>query len=156
MEKTKQKDYRLTETMRSAILPDMDKYRGGDGDTSNWKTNFHTPALDDCFQELRIYGWAAEKDWTCCNNCGRAEMEEYFGNNKPYVFYHFQSAENLNETGSVYLNYGVVGATDNLIIKKAKKLYETLKAYNLNPEWDGTLYSSIKITVSKRSYFVVF
>ena len=149
MKKTNQKDYRLAEAMRTAILPDLDKYRGGNGDTSNWKTNFHTPALDDRFQELRIYGWAAEKDWTCCNTCGRAEMEEYFGKNKPYVFYHLQSAENLNETGSVYLNYGITGGTDNQMIKIGKELSKTLEAYNLKPEWNGKLETKIKITVRK-------
>ena len=149
MKKTNQKDYHLAEAMRTAILPDLDKYRGGNGDTSNWKTNFHTPALDDCFQELRIYGWAAEKDWTCCNTCGRAEMEEYFGKNKPYVFYHLQSAENLNETGSVYLNYGITGGTDNQMIKIGKELSKTLEAYNLKPEWNGKLETKIKITERK-------
>ena len=111
----------------------MDKARGGNGDASTWSTNFHTPAIDACFKELRIYGWAAEKDWTCCNTCGHAEMKDYFGKGKPYVFYHMQGADELNSTGSVHLSYGFIGgATENQIIKKAKKLCETLEAYNLN------------------------
>jgi len=144
-----QKQYRLTEAMRNAALPDMDLSRGGNGDASNWKTNFHTPAIDDCFQELRIYGWAAEKDWTCCNTCGHAETEDYFGKGKPYVFYHMQGADELNSTGSVHLNYGFTGGSPNQIIKKARNLYETLEAYNLDPKWNGMLDDKIKITERK-------
>ena len=149
MKKDKQTEYRTIEAMRAATLPDMDKARGGNGDASTWSTNFHTPAIDACFKELRIYGWAAEKDWTCCNTCGHAEMEDYFGKEKPYVFYHMQGADELNSKGSVHLSYGIGGATENQIIKKAKKLCETLEAYNLTPEWNGKLETKIKITERK-------
>ena len=146
MKKTKQTEYRMIEAMRAASLPDMDKARGGNGDASTWSTNFHTPAIDACFKELRIYGWAAEKDWTCCNTCGPAEMEDYFGKEKPYVFYHMQGAELFNKTGQVYLNHGAYGPQR---IKKARQLFKTLEDYNLKPEWDGMLDTAIKITVRK-------
>ena len=122
MKKDKQTEYRTIEAMRAATLPDMDKARGGNGDASTWSTNFHTPAIDACFKELRIYGWAAEKDWTCCNTCGHAEMEDYFGKEKPYVFYHMQGADEVNSTGSVHLNYGFTGGSPNQIIKKAPNI----------------------------------
>ena len=149
MKKDKQTEYRTIEAMRAATLPDMDKARGGNGDASTWSTNFHTPAIDACFKELRIYGWAAEKDWTCCNTCGHAEMEDYFGKKKPSVFYHMQGADELNRTGSVHLNYGFTGGSPNQIIKKARKLCETLEAYNLEPKWNGMLDDNIKITERK-------
>ena len=142
-----QQSYRLAEAMRkSAALPQMSEFKGGNGDVSNWKTNFHTPALDDCFKELRIVGWVAEKDWACCNTCGHKEIEEYFGKEKPYVFYHQQGAELLNKTGQVYLNHGAYGPQR---IKKARQLFKTLEDYNLKPEWDGMLDTSIKITVEQ-------
>ena len=141
----KQHDYRLLEAMRaSAALPQMSKFKGGDGNIANWKTNFHTPALDECFKELRIVGWVAEKDWACCGTCGHKEMESYFGKEKPYVFYTQQGAEHLNESGRVYLNHGAYGLQR---IKKARQLFKTLEDYNLKPEWDGMLDTSMKITM---------
>ena len=139
-----QKEYRLAEAMRSSILPQMDKSKGGDGDTSNWKTEFHTPSLDDCFKELRIGGWTAEKDWTCCGTCGHHEMKIYF-TGKPYVFYSQQSAEGFNKTGKVYLSWSDNGKG----FKRGKELYETLKAYNLKPIWNGEADRGMEITAKK-------
>ena len=137
-----QKEYRLTEAMRVSAMPQMDQYKGGDGDISDWKTKFHTPSLDDCFKELRVGGWTAEKDWTCCGTCGHHEMKIYFPG-KPYVFYSQQSAEDLNNTGKVCLKWSDNGKG----FKRGKELYETLKAYNLKPIWNGEADRAMEITV---------
>lgn len=137
-----QKEYRLTEAMRVSAMPQMDQYKGGDGDISDWKTKFHTPSLDDCFKELRVGGWTAEKDWTCCGTCGNHEMKIYFPG-KPYVFYSQQSAEDLNNTGKVCLKWSDNGKG----FKRGKELYETLKAYNLKPIWNGEADRAMEITV---------
>ena len=137
-----QKEYRLTEAMRVSAMPQMDQYKGGNGDTSDWKTKFHTPSLDDCFKELRVGGWTAEKDWTCCGTCGNHEMKIYFPG-KPYVFYSQQSAEDLNNTGKVCLKWSDNGKG----FKRGKELYETLKAYNLKPIWNGEADRAMEITV---------
>lgn len=137
-----QKEYRLTEAMRVSAMPQMDQYKGGDGDISDWKTKFHTPSLDDCFKELRVGGWTAEKDWTCCGTCGNHEMKIYFPG-KPYVFYSQQSAEDLNNTGKVCLKWSDNGKG----FKRGKELYETLRAYNLKPLWNGEADRAMQISV---------
>lgn len=62
--------------------------------------------LDRAFEALRRAHVVAEQDFSCCNNCGHAEIGGGQGD-LGYVFFHQQDTERLVKTGSTYLSYGI-------------------------------------------------
>ena len=101
----------------------------------------NTPKIDAAFEKLWDLGIMAIKDWTCCQTCGHAEIKEELEEcgMTNYVFYHDQDTDDLNERGYTYLAFD--------LDKNAKKLVmKVFKHYGLNPEWNGSEKTRIKIT----------
>jgi hypothetical protein len=117
------------------------------------------PAVTDCdrldaaFEALNARGIMARHNWTCCNNCGRAEMPEEFmrlhgeweGN--PiigYVFYHNQGTEAAVQGSGLYLSFGSTQHADSeakyieQCLEIARTAIEALNAQGLKTTWDGT------------------
>lgn len=100
-----------------------------------------TPKIDEAFDKLNELGILARKDWTCCQTCGHYEIKDELKECglTNYVFYHDQDTDYLNERGFTYIAYG--------LDKKAKKVVmKVFKHYGLNPEWNGSEKTRIKIT----------
>src|SRR5262249_8044959 len=71
--------------------------------------------LDAAFEKLNEMGITARHNWSCCGNCGRAEMPDELERlngewqGTPivgYSFYHMQDTERAALDGSLYLSYG--------------------------------------------------
>ena len=62
--------------------------------------------LDRAFEALRRAHVVAEQDFACCNTCGHAEIEGG-QDDLGYVFFHQQDTDDLVESGSTYLSYGI-------------------------------------------------
>lgn len=90
------------------------------------------------FKELRSDGWFAEQDFMCCQTCGLAETPD----DKPYIFYHIQDTDTLNDYGYTYLSFGQM--TD----RQMKHCVSVLDKHMLCPEWDGDYKTRIRINPS--------
>ena len=78
------------------------------------------PAITDCdrldlsFVELESRGIVCRQNFSCCGNCGSAEIWDEIDEAhqskviRGYVFYHMQDTESAVEGYGLYLNYGSV------------------------------------------------
>lgn len=109
-------------------------------------------ALKHAFTELRKHGILALHDWTCCNTCGLADVEqlvyELAARNKHvrgFVFYHAQATDAALRDGVLYLNFGNVGTDDSDAAAEVigKEIVAALQAAGLATEWTGSANQKI-------------
>jgi hypothetical protein len=81
--------------------------------------------LGAAFRKLGQAGYFARWKFSCCQSCGWRAVPESFANKA--VFYHDQDADDLKETGSVYLCWRGDG----------EFICKTLNDAGLETEWDG-------------------
>jgi hypothetical protein len=116
--------------------------------------------LDLAFDDLNNAGILARQNFTCCGNCGSAEIGDEQDDSRHwngYVFFHQQDTQTLVDSGSVYLSYGVFqpenfdeAAYDLLPKKEQEEIYlagvldlvnsqviPRLTARGLTVEWNG-------------------
>jgi uncharacterized protein DUF6891 len=100
--------------------------------------------LDEAFAAFNRQGIVARQDFSCCNNCGFAEIwdeiekEEQDHPVDGYVFYHLQCTERAIETGQLLIAYGTVEEDEGLLVGVAKKVVAELRRVGLNASWGGT------------------
>ncbi len=108
--------------------------------------------LDQAFAALQQQGIVARQNFTCCQNCGLAEMgdeiAEFAKHTDPigYTFYHQQDTESAELDGSFCLAYGTVGGDENDALAIGGKVRQTLEAHGLTVEWNGQLDRRIEVT----------
>lgn len=109
--------------------------------------------LDAAFAELNAMGIMARHNWTCCGNCGAAEMPDELKrlkgkiNNKPiigYIFYHQQGTDNAGDNRGVHFSFGSTQGADSEAEYEAKSIAiartacDVLAKHGLRTNWDGT------------------
>jgi|Laugresu1bdmlbsd_1035121.scaffolds.fasta_scaffold00478_19 hypothetical protein len=90
--------------------------------------------LTKAFKELRMHGYFARQNFTCCQSCGWAEVPEDKGDKA--VFYHNQDYQSMKEGGDLYLAWSGDG---NLICN-------VLRENGMEVRWDGTSATRICVT----------
>jgi hypothetical protein len=116
------------------------------------------PAVTDCdrldraFADLERSGIVARQNFTCCQNCGHAEIGDAIGGaessgTKPvgYTFFHWQTTEHAVEDGNLYLYYGAVRAGGDASVRVARAVVETLERHDLAVDWNGSLDKAIRV-----------
>ena len=115
-----------------------------------WPVPTDCDRLDRAFERLEQAGIVARQDFTCCQNCGHAEIGDEIeqartrGPVRGYTFFHHQDTERAAEGGSLYLAYGAVLPKESseeawqqgqLVI--AHEVVAALQAEGLATSWNG-------------------
>ena len=77
----------------------------------------------------------AEKNFTCCQSCGHAEMED----TPNYIFYHQQTGESMKETNSCFFSHHF---KDDCVREQVKII-----AQSFGSSWDGSNNQTIEINL---------
>jgi hypothetical protein len=122
------------------------------------------PPLTDCdrldlaFDKLDDSGIVARQNFTCCQNCGHAEIgeeiDEAAGRGvevRGYTFYHQQDTDAAVAGDGVYLAYGTVGHDDTL--KVAREIVAAIESCGLKTEWNGSIDKRILVAMEWRRRF---
>jgi hypothetical protein len=111
---------------------------------SGWEGSTDCDRLNEAFASLNEQGIVARQDFSCCNNCGFAEIwdevekEEARHPVEGYVFYHLQSTERAIESGELLLCYGCIEDDSKALKRVANKIVEELLRVGLKARWQGT------------------
>lgn len=123
--------------------------------------------LASAFEVLRHDGFVAEMDFTCCQNCGHAEIgQQRSAGAYSYVFFHQQDSDGLADGAPLHLAYSFFedhpdapspelrdraqadppdpaakaayyDAYDELEVRVGRRVVEVLRTNGLQVEWDG-------------------
>lgn len=108
-----------------------------------WPRPTDCDRLDAAFAALQRRGVIARQNFSCCSNCGHAEMWDEMREMGPncrvsgYAFYHVQDTESAVEDGSLWVKYGAVAEGDEAAAAVGAAIAEELRQAGLTVEWDG-------------------
>lgn len=118
---------------------------------ATWPAVTDCDRLDAAFAELEGRGIVCRQDFSCCSNCGEAEIggemadveddgREVIG----YVFYHQQDTERAVDGGGVYLKYGPnTDGPDTAEI--GQMITAAVMAAGLTADWDGDPNNAVRV-----------
>ncbi|MFI5729534.1 DUF6891 domain-containing protein [Kribbella sp. NPDC051587] len=118
-----------------------------------WPESTDADRLAAAFAELDAAGVVARMNFTCCQNCGHAEIDDERPEDREssaYVFFHQQDADGLaEEPAALYLAYGVFDADKNpweaRVVDAGHQITKTLRAHDLPVTWSGTSAQRIQV-----------
>lgn len=132
----------------------------------SWPDLTDCDRLDAAFEELDAAGILARHNWTCCSNCGRAEIPDEFERlggeweGAPlvgYTFYHMQDVDAAVDGFGIHLNYGstVPAADEETYLRESvrigERVREVLERHGLRVDWDGS-YAKPGVAGGERSH----
>lgn len=124
---------------------------------AKWTTPTDCDKLDAAFKALERNGVVARQNFTCCSNCGEAEiggeMAEVKGRGRKvigYAFYHMQDTQSAVDGGSIYIKYGASEITDDNTRMIGRKIAAALTAAGLKPDWDDDPNTAIRVKLKWR------
>ncbi|MEV0900747.1 hypothetical protein [Actinoplanes sp. NPDC049802] len=94
---------------------------------AGWPRRTDSDRVTDAFRALDAAGITARQDFSCCQNCGVAEIRDLPG--RGFVFYHQQDAERAAGGGSLWLAFGPDAET-------GREIVAALRAEGLHVDWD--------------------
>ncbi|NEA36540.1 hypothetical protein [Streptomyces sp. SID13031] len=105
------------------------------------------------FAELDAAGVIARMNFTCCQTCGVAEIDDERPTDRPssgYVFFHQQDSERLADNGAhLYLAYGALdpirGQVADQDTEIGRQIEHALRAQDLPVTWTGSSDQRIAI-----------
>ncbi|MGO9108386.1 MAG: DUF6891 domain-containing protein [Thermoguttaceae bacterium] len=119
---------------------------------ARWKTPTDCDRLDLAFANLEDQGIVARQNFTCCQNCGHAEIgaeieqAQKLREVKGYVFYHMQDTESAVETGTLWLAYGSLTGDEEESVAIGHAIVEAIRHVGLAVKWNGSLNQRICAT----------
>jgi len=126
----------------------------------SWVGRTDCERLDQAFDELEATGIVARQDFTCCGNCGVAEIggeaqivEQRGVKVRGYAFYHQLDTESAVEGRGVYLSYGSAGGGEAASLAIGREIVSVLESQGLAPRWDGSLAKRIELPLEWRRRF---
>ncbi|WP_380284850.1 DUF6891 domain-containing protein [Kitasatospora purpeofusca] len=119
-----------------------------------WPETTDIDRLEAAFDALEELGIVAAMDFTCCANCGYAEIGgEAEEDSRGFVFFHQQDTERAAEGGALLLRYGgfqVDGEPTEAAVRRTagvgRDVAAALTAAGLPVEWDGSPETAIAVT----------
>ncbi|MCC7250802.1 hypothetical protein [Hyphomicrobium sp.] len=124
---------------------------------ATWPEITDCDRLDRAFEALNDGGIVARHDFSCCQNCGLAEIgEEIQGaidagfDVSGFAFYHTQDTDNAAEGHGLYLTYGHVDGGEDNSVAVGRVIVDALRKAGLDTEWDGTLRKRIGVRLDWR------
>jgi hypothetical protein len=119
---------------------------------ATWTTPTDCDRLDVAFANLEQQGIVARQNFTCCQNCGHAEVGEEIEEAqmlqevKGYTFYHMQDTESAAETGTLWLAYGSLSGDEGDSVAVGRAVAAAIGDVGLTVKWDGSLSKRICVT----------
>lgn len=108
--------------------------------------------LDRVFEALSRGGIVALHDFSCCQNCGLAEVGAEIDETirsgvdvSGFTFYHAQDTDRATEGGGLYLTYGHVDGSETSGVAIGRAVTETLREAGFKIDWDGTFSKRIAV-----------
>ncbi|GAA1785084.1 hypothetical protein GCM10009682_03920 [Luedemannella flava] len=104
---------------------------------AGWPAVTDSDRFTAAFAELGRSNVAAREAFSCCQNCGHAEILDGYprdGLPRGYVFYHQQDAESAIAGQGLYLAYG---APDDPAAFMGE-VVDVLRRHGLEPRWNGS------------------
>jgi hypothetical protein len=113
---------------------------------AGWPDVTDCDRLDAAFAALEADGIVARQHFSCCGNCGHAEMGDEIAQAEDagravrgYTFYHLQNTESAVEGHGLYLSYGATEPGDAAAEAVAGEVVAALAAHGLRPRWTGSV-----------------
>lgn len=134
-----------------------------DAEMRSWPAVTDCDRIDAAFEALNARGIMARHNWTCCCNCGHAEMPNEFDRihgvweGQPiigYAFYHNQDVEAVAEGDPLHLSTCATTPTDSEeefnqhCERIAAAVADVLRTHGLNVEWNGSPSYRIRINLN--------
>lgn len=123
----------------------------------SWTEDTDCDRLDAAFKDLNARGIVARQDFTCCGNCGLAEIENVISEVKQagkevrgYSFFHAQDTDSAVEGMGLYLYYGDDAGTVDGALAIGREICEVLDGAGLKTVWDGELRNRIHVQLDWR------
>jgi hypothetical protein len=118
----------------------------------SWPDVTDCDRLDDAFAELNRCGIVCRQNFSCCGNCGVAEIGAEIQVERArglvvrgYAFYHMQDTESAAEGYGLYLNYGSVEGGKAAALQVGRSIVEALERHGLATEWNGRIDTRIHV-----------
>jgi hypothetical protein len=118
----------------------------------DWPAVTYCDRLDRAFAELNRSGIVCRQNFSCCGNCGVAEIgdemqaEQDGGLNvRGYAFYHMQDTESAAEGYGLFLNYGSVDRGEDSALGIANEIVDALQRHGLTTLWNGSWRNRIGV-----------
>lgn len=125
------------------------------GEQKHWPTTTDCDRLDAAFAELTASGIVCRQDFTCCQNCGVAEIgaeieDEAASGVAPrgYAFYHQQDTEGAVEGHGVHLSFGALNDEAGNALAIGTEIAAVLTRHGLVCIWDGTTARRIQVDLN--------
>lgn len=126
-------------------------------DQATWPEVTDCDRLDRAMAELTRNGIVCRQNFSCCGNCGVAEIGEEIQaerragvNVRGYAFYHMQDTEAAAEGHGVFLNYGALKSGEAAAVGVAKEIVAALQEHGLAWEWNGKWSTRIHVDLEWR------
>jgi hypothetical protein len=119
---------------------------------ASWPETTDCDRLDDAMTELTRGGIICRQNFSCCGNCGVAEISDELEAEREagldvrgYAFYHMQDTEAATEGCGVHLNYGSVVQGEDAALRIGQEIVAALQRHGLHSRWDGKWDTRIRI-----------
>jgi hypothetical protein len=112
----------------------------------SWPALTDADKVEAAFDALDASGVVARMNFTCCQTCGVAEIDDERPADRPstgYVFFHQQDAERLaDDPAYLYLAYGTLDPEQGRVAEQdeavGRRVQEALVGQGLPVEWNGS------------------
>lgn len=122
---------------------------------TRWPALTDCDRVDDAFAELNCSGIVARQNFSCCGNCGVAEIgDEIQAESTKGVavcgsaFCPMQDTESAAEGCGLYLNYGSVEGDAAETQHVGQQVVEVLQRHGLAIRWDGSIANRIHVRLN--------
>ncbi|WP_072396660.1 hypothetical protein [Hyphomicrobium sp. CS1GBMeth3] len=119
---------------------------------ATWPQVTDCDRLDRAFDALNGSGIVARQDFTCCQNCGLAEIGDEIQaavnagfDVSGFTFYHAQDTDRATEGHGLYLTYGHVDGDEANSVAIGRTIVAALREAGLETDWDGTIRQRIGV-----------
>jgi hypothetical protein len=122
---------------------------------ADWPDVTDCDRLDEACAELNRSGIVCRQNFTCCGNCGVAEIGSEMQAEceaglvvRGYAFYHMQDTESAAEGHGLYLNYGSVECGEVAALQVGQEIVEALRRHGLTTRWNGRFDTRIHVQLN--------
>ncbi|MEU8422198.1 hypothetical protein AB0C15_15130 [Micromonospora sp. NPDC048835] len=116
---------------------------------ARWPEVTDNDRLTAAFRTLSAAGLVAREAFSCCQNCGVAEIGDEVPRGRTargYAFYHQQDADHALDGAGVYLTYGLFGQPATVDV--GEEIAAALRAEGLTVHWDGSTGTRIRVPLT--------
>jgi hypothetical protein len=139
-------DIRPVSSDQAAALADR-MWRERVEEQAAWQGETDPERLTRAFDALRSAGITAREHFTCCRNCGQAEIGGEAGPGaRGFVYFHTQCTDGAAAGHGLSLLYGGFDGSPDTTAAIGHEVVAALETVGLRAEWDGDPSRAIEVT----------